>query len=147
MIRFETERLICKSDLDVENGKLVESKKEKSIDILKLEPTTGEESGFVFYSKEILKLPVCHIAVVSVRGRFEVSYGVDNVNYRNQGYMTEALNSLCDWLFKNINQEIIWALPNGEFKEASIRVLRKCDFKESDIENGLVWYELRKDQV
>ena len=145
MICFETDRLICKSDLCLENGKLVEAEKDNTIDILNINPTTGEEGGFVFYYKELSAVLVCHVGITFVRRRFEVTYGVDNESFRNQGYMTEALKLLCEWLFDNTDQDVIWALPNGECKEASIRVLEKCDFKTADTVNGLVWYELRKD--
>lgn len=144
MICFETERLICKSDLCVEYGQLVELPKENPIDILNIRPATGREHGFAFYSKESQSMLVCHIGIIFTRGRFEVSYGVDSVTLRNQGYMTEALQSLCEWLFNNTGEDTIWALPNGEDKDASIRVLEKCNFKASDTENGLVWYEFRK---
>ena len=144
MISFETERLICESDLCVEKGKLVECKNDYTINILNIKPTTGKENGFVFYSKASQPTLVCHIGIIHTRGRFEVSYGVDNESLRGQGYMTEALMALCKWLFNNTEQEKIWALPNGPCKDASIRILEKCNFIPSDVENELVWYELRK---
>jgi RimJ/RimL family protein N-acetyltransferase len=145
MIYFETERLICKSDLCLENGKLVEDKKDNTIDILSIKPTTGKEGGFVFYHKKLSTVLICHVGITYARGRFEVTYGVDNELFRNQGYMTEALMALCKWLFNNTEQEKIWALPNGEYREASIRVLEKCTFTTSYTVNGLIWYELRKE--
>ncbi len=144
MIFFETERLICKSDLCVEKGKLVKCEKDNTINILDIKPTTGEENGFVFYSKASKTTLVCHIGIIYTRERFEVSYGVDNESLRGQGYMTEALKSLCKWLFDNTDEGVIFALPNGVDKDKSIRVLEKCSFLSSNTENGLVWYELRR---
>ena len=40
MIFFETERLMCKSDLCVEKGKLVKCEKDNTISILDIKPTT-----------------------------------------------------------------------------------------------------------
>lgn len=144
MISFETDRLICESDLCIEKGKLVECQKDYTINILNIKPTNGKENGFVFYSKASKTTLVCHVGIIYTRGRFEVSYGVDNEYLRGQGYMTEALKSLCKWLFDNTDQDVIWALPNGPCKDASIRILEKCNFIPSDVENGLVWYELRR---
>ena len=145
MISFETERMVCESDLCVESGKLVKPPRKTNIDLLNLKPATGQEGGFAFYHKELQGMLICHVGITCARGRFEVTYGVDNESFRNRGYMTEALKSLCKWLFSNTEQEVIWALPNGEYKEASTRVSEKCNFKASDTENRLIWYELRKD--
>ena len=105
------------------------------------------ENGFVFRCKDDQKTLVCHKGIVYTKDRFGVSYWVDNVSLRNQGYMTEALKSLCKCLFNNTDHEIIWALPNGGYRETSIRMLEKCNFKVSDTENDLIWYGLRKDQI
>lgn len=144
MISFETERLICNSDLCVEKGILVECEKGNTINILNIKPTTGKENGFAFYSKASKPTIVCHIGIIYTRGRFEVSYGVDNESLRGQGYMTEALKALCGWLFDNTDQDAIWALPNGQYKKESISVLKKCGFQKADEEFGIEWYELKK---
>jgi RimJ/RimL family protein N-acetyltransferase len=72
-----------------------------------------------------------------------IGYAISR-KYWNQGYMTEALKAFCKWLFHNTDQNIIWALPGGIYKEASIKVLKKCNFIRSNREADQDWYELRR---
>lgn len=72
----------------------------------------------------------------------EIGYGI-NPDYENQGYMTEAVQALCEWAINQPDVESIIAETDRE-NYASQRVLQKCEmtkFRESDI--GF-WWKLEK---
>lgn len=139
MVEFYTKRMIAKSDIIIEKGFFCEEKPDKISDILKLESMTGKENGFIFYDKDKPEEKICHIGFVSQRDRFEISYGTEK-EYRDKGFMTEAVEALCQWIFQSTNYEKIWALPSNSI---SVRVLEKNDFikdeKVSD-EINMFWY-------
>ena len=146
MIEFNTERLIAKSDVQIVNSELITANSNNAvIDLLKLERTTGRESGFVFYDKNKTDIKICHIGFLRKRGKFELSFGTE-IEYRRMGYMYEALVNTIDWLFKHTNENIIWAIP-GNY--ASEKLLKKCGFKKSTSEqiNEFKWYALTKDDT
>ncbi|NBH61822.1 N-acetyltransferase [Anaerotruncus sp. 80] len=139
MTEFYTKRMIAKSDIVIESGFFREEKPDNLTNILELKPMTGEENGFVFYDKDNLEKKICHVYFVGKRGRFEISCGTEK-EYRNKGFMTEAIEALCQWIFQSTNYEEIWALPSNP---TSVRVLEKNDFikdeKLSD-EINMFWY-------
>ena len=143
MITFNTKRLICRSDLVLVDQCLTQQINTVEIDVMNITPCTGREHAFCFYDKQNSDVLICHIAITDKRGRFEVSYGTEE-SFRGNGYMTEALESLCKWLFINTDRDSIWALPNGQYKKESISVLKKCGFQKADEEFGIEWYELKK---
>lgn len=117
MIRFQTERLIAKSEMIVADGRLVEKETEPAvIDIFNLKKRTGLESGFKFYDKADETVEICHIGIIWQRNRFEVSYGTEKT-FEGQGFMKEALSHLVNWIFANTKEPEIWGLPNGIVSE------------------------------
>lgn len=125
MYRIETKRLVGLSDMTVENGCIaIQTQSYDAIDILELKPSTGRESGFLFYEKNNMNVLVCHIGITWKRGRIEVSYGTES-DFRKQGYMQEALRGLLNWIIEETNEDKIWAIPNGE---ESKHILEKCGF-------------------
>lgn len=143
MITFDTKRLICLSDLVLVDQHLDQPTKTGEIDVINIMPCTGREHAFCFYNNQNSDILICHIAITEKRGRFEVSYGTEEP-FRGNGYMTEALESLCKWIFINTDRNSIWALPNGQYKKESISILKKCGFQKADEEFGIEWYELKK---
>lgn len=72
----------------------------------------------------------------------EIGYGI-NPDYENLGYMTEAVQALCEWAMNQPDVESVIAETDKE-NYASQRVLQKCGmtkFQESDI--GF-WWKLEK---
>jgi RimJ/RimL family protein N-acetyltransferase len=139
MIEFLTKRLIAKSDMRVVDSKLVPYETDISdIDILNLLPRTGRESGFLFYDKDNKETLICHIGITLKRSRFEVTYCTIEC-FRKQGYMTEALSGLVEWIFKNTDVTVIWGIPNGE---ESQRILERCGFVfyENISDSSLKWF-------
>lgn len=59
-------------------------------------------------------------------GVIEVGYGID-ADFRNNGYMTEALNLLCNWAFTQPEVKIIIA-ETDKSNLASQRTLKKNNF-------------------
>ena len=144
MIQFQTDRMIAKTEMILQSKKLMYMVRsfDETAFLKDDRPDTSMDDCFWFYDADNGN-KICCIMILWKRNRFEVSYNTLEP-YRNQGYMTEALKSLCKWLFDNTDQDVIFALPNGLCKEASIRILEKCNFIPSGVENELVWYELRK---
>lgn len=60
-------------------------------------------------------------------GKVEIGYGIDAV-YRNQGYMTEALNALTEWAFRHPECRALTA--TAVFNPASERVLQKSGWQK-----------------
>ena len=142
MISFKTERMLAKSEMQVIDGKLLCKESVTSpISLLSLQPKTGLESCFRFYSLEDEQSEICHIAIIFSRNRFEVSYGTEEA-YRNNGFMKEALCGLIDWIFKHTNEHEIWGLPNGPISE---RILNSCEFEHHgfvETNPDMKWYKI-----
>lgn len=63
----------------------------------------------------------------------EIGYGI-NADYRNEGYMTEAVQAMCEWALSQSGVNSVIAETDKE-NVASQKVLKKCGmqkFKESD---------------
>lgn len=74
-------------------------------------------------------------------GTTEVGYGI-GASFRNQGYMTEALQALCRWAFNDCQCHKLTA--QGVSNPASERVLLKSGWqKVNRTKNSSVW-EIRK---
>lgn len=139
MIEFSTDRMIAKSDIIVENGLFCKEKHENIIDILNLTPCNGREDGFVFYDKNNTENEICHIGFVSKRGKFEISYETKE-EYRNKGFMTEAVGTLCQWIFQSTSYKEIWALPSNM---TSVGVLKRNGFVRGEklsSQTNMFWY-------
>lgn len=144
MITIETERLIGKSELEVINGKV--SFFEKSIehlDLLGIKPATGMEHGFIFYLKEQTEVMVCHIGIIYTRNRFEVSYGTEE-QFRQQGYMKEALDNFVCWIFANTDELEIWGLPNGAESEHILQTCRFSSYGVYEDNKSMEWYCVKR---
>jgi len=76
-------------------------------------------------------------------GLIEIGYSVKE-EYRSQGYMTEAVNAMCDWA---LAQPKVYGMIAGvkDDNPASIRVLEKCGFVMTDHSDALslqVWKKI-----
>ena len=144
MICFETQRMIAKSEMNIQNGVLTEKESnDRPKDILSLQPSTGLESAFIFYSKDDKSVRICHIQITHKRNRFEVSYGTEE-KFRRQGYMKEALACLIDWIFSNTNELVIWGLPNGEESEHILQTSRFTYYGPYEKSTSMKWYRIEK---
>lgn len=144
MIEFSTERLVAKTDMEVVDSKLITRILPCSdIDLLSLKRATGRETGFVFYDKSNEDIEICHISIVSKRGRFELSFGTIE-EYRKMGYMSEALENTIIWIFKHTTEEFIWAIPGNSISE---KILKKYGFEISaeEQENDFRWFMLTRE--
>lgn len=141
MIEFETARLVAKSNMNLVDFVLVEEfvDNKNPIDLLNIEKTTGKESGFVFYDKTNEGIDVCHIGFKKARNKFEITYGTKE-EYRNQGYMSEALSALITWLFEYTKTESVWAIPNGNISE---KILIENAFKQEK-DDKYNWFVRRR---
>ena len=64
-----------------------------------------------------------------------------NKHYWGNGYATEALNKIVEYVFSELNKEVVFA---GYFDKniASGKVLAKCGFEfYGQINNAKIWYE------
>lgn len=125
MYQIETKRLIGKSNIMLENGKIIYNRNCHSISLDNLKPSTGTENGFVFYLKENPKIKVCHIGITWERNRLELTYGTEK-RYENQKYMQEALQSFIQWVINNTIESELWGLPSSR---TSTHIIEKQGFK------------------
>ena len=140
MIKIETNRLIGLSDMIIKDGKLTGVERSGPIDLLTIPVATGRENGFRFYLIDQPDIEVCHIGFTAARDKFEVSYGTE-LPYRKNGYMTEALLALTEWIFTNTNEDVIWGLPNGP---QSQQILERCGYSLCKEDTSYVWYVRRR---
>jgi len=81
----------------------------------------------------------CFMDIPDENGQVEIGYGIDE-QFRNKGYMTEAVLGLCVWAFKN-KAKIISAETEKD-NLASQKVLEKVGFLKSDERDGSCFYKL-----
>jgi RimJ/RimL family protein N-acetyltransferase len=67
------------------------------------------------------------------RGKAEIGYGIDE-RYRNQGYVTEALQAICEWAFMDPHCRTLTA--STVRNPASERVLQKAGWQKVRQEAG-----------
>ena len=78
-------------------------------------------------------------------GLIEVGYGI-YPEYRNKGYMTEALNSLTNWAFQQPDVKIILA-ETDKINLASQKTLLKSNFAPFAETESDYWWRLDKEVV
>lgn len=72
----------------------------------------------------------------------EIGYGI-NFNYQNQGYMTEAVEAMCEWAITQANVECVIAETEKE-NYASQKVLQKCGMRKYQESDNSFWWKLEK---
>ena len=140
MIEENTERLVCRSEMQIKDGKLIEPIND-TLDILNLKPNTGMEYGFMFYNK-INGEWICQIHFEIKRREFEISYGTKE-NYQGKGYMKEALNFFVHWIFENTSIEKMYALINDN--SASKHILEITGFEYEQCDECGEWFVITRD--
>jgi RimJ/RimL family protein N-acetyltransferase len=78
-------------------------------------------------SKKAIVGGICFHGEPDETGEVEIGYGTDD-GYRNQGYMTETISGLVQWIRNNKKVRIIKAETDND-NISSVRVLEKNDFK------------------
>ena len=63
-----------------------------------------------------------------------------DAEYRNMGYMTEALHFLVSFIFTELKLHRIEAYVNPD-NNASIHLLKKLEFTEEGIAHGSAWIQ------
>jgi len=86
---------------------------------------------------------ICFHGKPDKNGEVEIGYGIDE-EFRNNGYMTETLNAMLNWLKENKEIMSVKAETNIE-NVSSIKVLEKNEFFISEkSENSVIYrFELR----
>ncbi|PXV66766.1 RimJ/RimL family protein N-acetyltransferase [Dysgonomonas alginatilytica] len=72
----------------------------------------------------------------------EIGYGI-NADYRNEGYMTEAVQAMCEWALPQSGVNSVIAETDKE-NDASQKVLKKCGMKKYDESDTGFWWKLEK---
>lgn len=145
MFIFNTERVRIVTNGEVINGKFVFPPKEVKICLIKLEITKPEQVGFGLYDRFNYDIEIGHITTTEKRGRFELSYGLREP-FRGQGYMREAVNACVNWLFSSGLTCDICAIPNGNFKDKSQKLLEAVGFQYISKKDpaGINWHVLSR---
>jgi RimJ/RimL family protein N-acetyltransferase len=82
----------------------------------------------------------CFMKEPDEHGQVEIGYGM-NQDYRNQGYMTEAVKMMCEWALQQDNVKFVIAETEAD-NHASHRVLEKCGMQKYKHLNETVWWRL-----
>lgn len=121
-----TDRLVMKSNVNVNNGVMEFPKNLNGLDILKIEPTVGEDGGFMFYDRCDKEKKICHIGIRDDRRPMEITYGTEE-NYREKKYMQEALFAFMTWIFSSTDTKTLNALIVNN--KTSQHILKKYNFQ------------------
>lgn len=132
-MEFETQRLIIRTNLSFENSEVAIPSKPNVVDLLKIQASKCEDGGFALYLKENNTF-VGHVSVTFTRKYFELTVGTEE-QFRKQGYMSEALPICIDCIFQNSNVEKIYALRGNIEPVASRKLIEKCGFERTDLED------------
>lgn len=144
MINYKTRRLICYSDMEVVNGKLMEKAREFSLDFFRAPNLLSVDEKrmpyeVTFCDTENPERLICSICYFKKRDRYELTWTTTE-DYQQKGYMTEALKSWIDWMFTNTEETQLWALISST-NLPSIKTALKCGFTLYDcISNVSAWY-------
>lgn len=79
-----------------------------------------------------------------INGIVEIGYYVSKI-HRNQGYAKEAVDAMIQWAFSLEDVTIITASCKPS-NIPSCRVLESCGFSKSKEEDGVIWFENRKER-
>lgn len=79
-----------------------------------------------------------------INGIVEIGYYVSKI-HRNQGYAREAVEAMLQWAFSHEDVTIVTASCQPS-NIPSYRVLESCGFMKSREEDGVVWFENRKER-
>ena len=136
MLMFQTERLIAKSHMTLEEGLLRSGvvANKNIIDIFSNDfekrVDTQMRDSFVFYDKDNMDVPICYISYHKKRDRYELHWETLKP-YREHGYMSEALIAFEKWMGIYTADRVLWAMiSNGNIP--SIRTAEKCGFEKTD---------------
>lgn len=88
---------------------------------------------------------VCFKNLPDKEGNVEIGYGIYEA-YRNQGYMPEALEGMCQWAFTQQGIQSVIA-ETEEKNVASQRVLQKNGMKQYKESTNSIWWKLNKEKM
>lgn len=140
MIIKVTKRLKIMSNIKLCDGKIIFQPAESDINIFKITKTSGLENGFISYINDC---EICHIGFQNHHGYLEISYGT-NEAYRRNGYMSEMLPIVMDWLFKETLEDCVHARVNKDNAQSE-RILTNNKFIKYDDCDGTLIYKLKKE--
>lgn len=126
------------------NGKM------KKVYQIKIDKMSGDVENDLFYTywQIVLRKENRIIGELGFKGKpdksgeVEVGYGLQ-LNYRGQGYMTEALFELISWAFKQPGVSAILASTDLD-NYASQAVLKRIGMRPYKEENYLLWWRIEK---
>lgn len=141
MIIEKTDRLVCKSEMDIVDGFPVPHiSNTKEINLFSIKPMTGREFGFVFYDKDSDEI-VCQIHFENKRRDYEISYGTYE-KYRGKKYMQEALRFFVKWVFEKTSIDCLYGLINNNI--TSQHILEKLGFELENVDEFGTWFVLKR---
>ena len=71
----------------------------------------------------------------------EIAYIIQE-EFRNLGYGSEAVKAMISWAFDNGAKEVMALIE--DFNVSSQKMIKKCNFKLGNMENGVLTYKIRK---
>lgn len=144
MTEISSERLIMRTEISREKVRdFWENEKNNypKCNLLNLKEHKIEDQGFGFYLKNQPNIQVCHIGLRMDRKPYEISYGTEK-DYRNDGYIREAIDCMINWLFSNSDINKIYALISNN--NTSKKILEEKGFILEEENKNQKWYCLIK---
>ena len=139
-------RVVMKTNLLVVNGRITFPVKESAYKLLDIKPNNAEDGGFIFYDRQHTDQIICKIAYTEKRGKSELFYETDAA-YRNQGYMTVAMECVLEWMRQHSVSGCLWLLIR-ENNEASRKIAQRYKFIPQGVfEDDLEWYCLNLETI
>ena len=128
MTEIQTKRLVLKTNCTIIDGQLGFPEK-KNTSLLDIKPNCIEDGGFAIYLKS--GDYIGHIGFRFDRKPYELTIGIENEQFRQCGYMTEAQDAVIQWIFDNCNTTQITARIGQITPVASRKLCKRNGFHEA----------------
>ncbi len=97
--------------------------------------------GIILKSESRMVGDICFVGEPDENGEIEIGYGTYH-DFRGNGYMTEAVSCLIEWVTPHENIKIVFA-QTAKDNPASYRVLEKNNFKKVGEDEELYNWQLQ----
>ena len=128
MIVFETDKLIIKSHLSLENGKFKDTSPKKPIDLARLGDDEEHKKAFCIFLKTNNE-EIGAIAFYDKWHENELNVVIHKDENKRKGYMFEALSGLLRYINNKTDYTEVYGVVTTS-NEASIGLLKKCGFQQ-----------------
>ena len=138
----QTKDMMMKTNLLAINGEITYPFRKPTISLLDIKPNNAEDGGFVFYDGRDSNKLICRIAYTEKRGKRELFYETES-EYKNQGYMTEAMAYVLEWMRQSSVSGSLWLLIQ-KGNVPSLKIAKRYGFVcQEEYDGEMEWYCLK----